>query len=304
MQEVGTMRSGFCVIDKPVEFHIEEAARAERRTRKSLVERIEGSYESALPGLKYDPKSIEEHDLLLECLINASVAYIKDRPKGEKGEDIVMGYFSYKNMVFDISARARPYCPYHFTIGTKNINNQRIYPHNEIVEPLLLLAEVLGEKYEFIYNRVGNTADTFHYQALTRGCLKIFNTDAALWPAFVIELRGANPFSLAGEISREMMRFVDEGTESDVVVRSEGEKRYRAMVIPRHESRQRPGGIFADPDEFGLFGAAEMAGCLLCARTDRAFSQMISAEGGSHYEMALRELSYKPYVAKSLKKAS
>jgi hypothetical protein len=45
---------------------------------------IEDGYRAALPALKYDPGIIVERDLMLECFIGASVAYIKNSRRGKR----------------------------------------------------------------------------------------------------------------------------------------------------------------------------------------------------------------------------
>lgn len=266
-------------------------------------EDIEAAYEEYKGSVqRYDPSEIDtsQHVKLStgQLAVIASKKNIKkdSTKKMEKRSSGVTHVFHISGEPYLFGHRGRNYGEGHMVMGRPNLAQGPLTP--ELVEAMILLTKVRGEKYESFFNGVGPSGNNFHTQSLKKVTLISEMSDEALerWPAYNERINssayGNDTAEMAKAVHERYTHFLEKGVKSDIFLHLYGDGgNIRVILIPRVETRPAE-FLKENPAAYGDFGGLEMGGYILTLKTPEAEKEL--ARNPGLYEKALRELSYVP----------
>ena len=251
------------------------------------------------PDGRFRPKDVETREVRLPCGLQVAVALRQSKRDDGRSERSIVEALRVGSRAFNLGVRVqRPYTARHLIVGTRE-REQDDFGNDEI-ELLLRMALILNGEFEVFYNGIAPTVPSFHLQIVERRTTAWGAGDR--WPARLEELSGH--FDDLLDQLRERVSKVREitiGGNTGVVwcdlIAHFDDAVGRVLVIPRRIGEVRPLAWEAEPDDsapyekkaYGTWGALEMAGFFLAAKSEAAWSMLTKQP--ALYERGLRSLS-------------
>ena len=212
--------------------------------------------------------------------------------------------FGYRNSDYLFGPRGKFYGDYHMSLGSAD-GMKKFDLTLEQVELMLILARIVGPRFEGFQNRVADSQDHYHVQYLHR-VTTIWDAALQNFPATAELLEGRDLEKLAVEVMRMWAQIRPNGIEVDLLFRSIGTDGEQIILLPRErpleeDSPKKRPSVAALLDEtfeansgdhMGDFGVLEMAGYLGTLRSVRAFEFVARKDNRDRYARAIHEVTY------------